>query len=130
MEKILKQPQFDKYSILLYNRILPSDQNKVVLVYHATISFSNETSFCFHVKKEIKNLRQQGGRHSLLSSFALFQFLFPTRDFVKASFKEQIIFDSGIRNFSAKTDSKKQTKNPQIKAKAQTKENKTQNILF
>lgn len=51
MEKILKQPQFNKYSILLYNSILLSDRNKVVLVYHATISFSVKTFFAFALKK-------------------------------------------------------------------------------
>lgn len=58
-----------------------------------------------------KNLRQQGGRHSPPDSFALFQFLFQTRIFITVSFKEQFTIDSGISNFSAKTDSKKQTKN-------------------
>lgn len=122
MEKILKQPQFDKYSTLLYNSIWLSDQNKIVLVYHATISFSIKTFFAFALKIK-KILRQQGGRHSPLSSFALFQFLFQTRDLVKASFKEQFSINIGIRNFSAKTV-KNKPKHPKPKPKPKQKKAK------
>lgn len=122
MEKILKQPQFDKYSTLLYNSIWLSDQNKIGLVYHATISFSIKTFFAFALKIK-KILRQQGGRHSPLSSFALFQFLFQTRDLVKASFKEQFSINIGIRNFSAKTV-KNKPKHPKPKPKPKQKKAK------
>lgn len=83
------------------------------------------------MKKKI--LRQRGGLHSPPSSFVLFQFLFQTRIFVKASFKEQFTTNSGISNFSAKTDSKKTNqkypsqnlKPKQKKAKYKTHSSKT-----
>lgn len=110
MDRLLEQCKFNIYSKSLYNSRLLSDQNQVVLIYLATISFSIKFMLLSYEKKK-KILRQQGGWHSPPGSFVLFQFLFQARIFVKASFKEQFTTNSGISNFSSKTDSKKQTKN-------------------
>lgn len=120
MDKLLEQCKFNIYSKSLYNSRLLSDQNQVVLIYLATISFSIKFMLLSYEKK----IKFSGNREDgilLLAALYFSSFYFKLEFLSKLLSKNSLLLIVVSATSHQRLTVKNKPKIPQPKAKAQTK---------